>query len=215
MFVAVDGDNDASGRFSIPRVGQVFDYNSNHFSCNDTLCIEMPHGPCSSSPFPPLRPMCMDSHLSDSHVKMPEGVGTVESEGRVVAGAGASASESFRFGLPQLRLRTPESANDTMLSQPLDRKHMLVFERFLFQRNLIVVLSEGEMRYIHPLSLDKWVTRMERHGFVLSPILPSVTNQMIKLSEGYQSHIRVTPGIGGVKLGVYHRDAICASFWTV
>ena len=102
-----------------------------------------------------------------------------------------------------------------MFSKPLDRKHMLVFERFLFQRTLIVVLSEGEMRYIHPLSHDKWVVTMKGHGFVLSPVVPSVTHQMIKLSEEYQRHVRVTPGIGGVKLGMYHRDALCVSFWTI
>ena len=160
--------------------------------------------------------MRIDDRVADSDIKPPqaEEEGTMEPEGGAGAGASAAA-KSFRFGLPQLRLRTPESAIDTMFSKPLDRKHMLVFERFLFQRTLILVLSEGEMRYIRPVSHDTWVAMMKRHGFVMSPVVPSATHQMIKLSEGYRRHVRLTPGIGGVKLGIYHRDALCASFWTI
>ena len=78
VFVALDGDNDADGPFSVPRVRRVFDYNSNYVTSNDDFCLETEHDPRSSSLCPPPRPMSPDSLLSDSNVNMPDGEGTIE-----------------------------------------------------------------------------------------------------------------------------------------
>ena len=211
VFVAADGDNDVTGPFSVPQVRRIYDYTSNYFHCNDAFCHDGRFSLTSLTPLPRIDGTRVEN-LQQLDCNCDPLDACLESEVRM----GASATESFRFGLPQLRLRSPDSTNNTVFMQPIDRQHMLVFERFLFQRQLIVVLAmDGEMQYLRLWPHDKWVAALRRHGFVLSPIVPTVTHQMIKMSKAYQRYVRVMPATGGMKLDAFDRDALSASFWTV
>ena len=123
----------------------------------------------------------------------------------------------YRFGLPQLRLRAlPGLEERGSFHEVLDREHMLVFERYVFQRSLLVVVAmEEEQRYIRPWSHEQWVEALTGHGFVLSPVVPTMAQQMCRTAGGYPEHVQVTPITGGVSFNLCRRDALCTTVWTV
>ena len=162
----VDGNNDATGPFSVPRVSQIFNYNSNYFLCHDAFCD--PQEPRTPRPI-------IDMNVDAQQMRTDS---NALPDARFDGGDSAqSEMQSFRFGLPQVRLRSPESMSKAPFSQPLDRHHMLVFERFLFQRTLLVVLAmEGQMRFIQPWSHGRLVAMLKKHGIVFSPVVPTVAH---------------------------------------
>ena len=183
--------NDASGPFSASRVARVFDYNTTFFTSNDICCS-------------------MSAQLASSCDASCEAAGP---DG-IAEGNEWRATKGFRFGFPQMRMRVPEPGA-AVFSQPLDRQHMLVIERFFFLRTFFIVIGmEGERRHIRPSSHETWVQKLREHGFVLSPAVPAMTKHLCHVGKGYQQHIRVTPTVGGVALDICGRDVMCSSLWT-
>ena len=99
----------------------------------------------------------------------------------------SQTTNGFRFGLPQLRLRMPERST-SVLSQPLNRQHMLLVERFFLLRTLLITMGmEGEDRYIRSLSHDMWLQVIKDHGFVHSGVMPTLASYLCDVGEGYQN----------------------------
>ena len=198
IFVVHEALCDGSGPFSEHSMSRIFDFFSNHFVGHDLFCTpqDLPHP----------RP-----HDNNSAGAADAPNFAVEAE------AVPCAMEGFRFGLPQVRMRSPEMAGKAMFfSKPLDPEHMLGFERFVFFRSLIAIVTlEGELRCIHQWSHEQWASCLKDHGFVLSPVVPSLVQHMLNLSEGYHKHTRVSPAIGGVTLDICNQCVLNTCLWTV
>ena len=198
IFVVHEALCDGSGPFSEHSVGRIFDFFANHFVGHDLFC--------TSQELPYQRPID-DGLASDGDAP----------KFAVEAEAVPCAMEGFRFGLPQVHMRSPDMAGKAMFfSKPLDFEHMLGFERFVFFRSIITIIAmEGELRCIHPWPLEQWASCLKDHGFVLSPVVPSMVQHMFKLSEGYHKHTRVSPAIGGVTFDICDQSVLSTGLWTV
>ena len=198
VFLLVENDNEASDPFSVSRVGRVFDFNSNVIHSHDISCAPQTPRPVTTRVISMASRAVSDGDAALSSDHEPE-------------------ATVFRFGLPPPRQRTPEQGGSvSSFSEPLDRAQMLVFERFLYMRHMYIVLgSDGEQRYIRTWSRNSWAQALKRHGFVLSPIVPTTAQQMCSWSRGYPDHVQVISTTGGPALSLCNRDLLWASSWSV
>ena len=150
--------------------------------------------------------------------------GIGEGEGEEEQGGDDSMEDApeltgFRLGLPQSSLRRPLLVADSGspaagLRSRLDRKSMVLFERFhIFRTVYIVVATDGDERFVRYRAHRQWVEILERHGFAPSPVVPGVVSDVVKVSVAYPSGSGVRSVHGGVELVMCGRDRLQQTYW--
>ena len=221
LFFIAEHNNDTTVASFLPRITNSFDFTAYIIEGHDRLCT------AAEQQADTLRAPPSAETDSRSHVRghggaavtaMDEG-GEERGDEDPLATEDAPELMGFRIGLPRssLRSRLPEAdgcSPAAVLQCRLDRKSMVVLERFMHLRTLYLALAmDGEQRFFGLKTYRQWVEMLTRHGFAPSPVAGDVGNDVAQSSQVYPKGFGARPIGGGVELVMWGRDRLQTTLW--
>lgn len=197
--MCIEFNLDASGPFLPTRVKECFDFHAVFMHCHDLL---------SSQPAPE------DVRVIQNSATVTQQQQQQERQLQVKNSTGA-----FRIGLPESQLKAAlkdPGAAIRFVPAPLQRPAFILFEKHIYLRSQInIVALEGPLRFVRYWSQARWLRLLRKKGFVTSPLLPLVTQQVKRMLTNLPYCIGLSGTDNGMTLTVCGCDAIHMSLWTV
>ena len=207
VFVVCESDYAAGGTFLIPRVWECFDLIQRFTDSHDMICARWRDRESASLSYREVQP----SMRANASVHADEDV----------AGRGAEERTAFsalRLGVPESCLQMHSTGlheGPPTFNHPLEHEQVSLFEAMSVQRPVFNIVSvEGDQRFIRPLSQKEWVKLLLKHGFVASPNLSLVEQEMYAITRGYPDFFGVESTEHGLALNVCGGVSLFVNLWT-